>query len=149
MPDTLDPKTASPFASWNPNHSAILVGDLDEAIEWYGKHFDFKLKNRWVQGEKEFGWMTPAENGEFIIEMLAYVDKGKDPAHALKEDTDGIFRHHTGFHVENVDKTVAELKSRGVTVVSEAHDVEGAGSRVAFFIDAWGNLFEITEAIQK
>src|SRR5260370_33066815 len=27
-------------------HVAIEVGDIDEAVEWYGKIFDFNLRNR-------------------------------------------------------------------------------------------------------
>ena len=57
------------------------------------------------------------------------------------------FRSHSGFHVGSVDDAIAELARRGVTIISEPHDVGEVSRRVAFFVDPWGNLFEAIETI--
>ena len=31
------------------NHAAIEVGNIDEALEWYGRIFDFALRGRGAQ----------------------------------------------------------------------------------------------------
>jgi len=57
--------------------------------------------------------------------------------------------HHPGFSVDSVDDFIDELKHRGVTIASEPHDVPAIGLRVAFFVDPWGNLFEVIQTITK
>jgi predicted enzyme related to lactoylglutathione lyase len=49
--------------------------------------------------------------------------------------------------VVSVNDAIAELKRRNVTVISEPRDVKEASRRVAFFVDPWGNLIEVMEAI--
>ena len=44
---------------------------------------------------------------------------------------------------------IDELKRRGVTIVSQPHDVAAMGLRVAFFADPWGNLFEVIQSISN
>ncbi|HEY1331588.1 MAG TPA: VOC family protein [Actinomycetota bacterium] len=51
-------------------------------------------------------------------------------------------RYQVGFVVDDIDAARQELLGRGVQVVS---DVKGSDSRWAYFRDAEGNVFEITE----
>jgi len=42
---------------------------------------------------------------------------------------------------------VAELRRRGVTIVTEPFDLPVINRRLAFFADPYGNLFELAEVV--
>jgi lactoylglutathione lyase/glyoxylase I family protein len=46
-----------------------------------------------------------------------------------------------------MDKTVAELKARGVTIVTEPFQLDAISRKLAFFVDPFGNLIELAEII--
>jgi lactoylglutathione lyase len=97
------------------NHVALEVGDLAEALEWYGKIFDFDLRGR-----------TPG---------MAFIDMG-DQFIALSEgrtqppDAD----RHFGLVVDDKDATRAALESAGAEVFP------GRGLN---FRDPWGNFVQV------
>jgi len=53
------------------------------------------------------------------------------------------------FRVDSVQDTVDELKRRGVTIISEPHDVAAMWLRHALFADPWGNLFEVIQSLSN
>jgi catechol 2,3-dioxygenase-like lactoylglutathione lyase family enzyme len=73
----------------------------------------------------------------FTLELIAGPGAGDRPAY---EDLGSSLKlaglHHVGLRVSSVDAAVNELKTRGVTIVSEPHD-------------PWGNLFELIEAMDR
>jgi predicted enzyme related to lactoylglutathione lyase len=97
------------------NHVAIEVGNVDEALEFYGKLFDFELRDR--------------------HDRLAFIDLG-DQFLALQEVTDPspTGGRHFGLVVE--DKEAA----RGVI---EAAGIKIQPGPFLDFRDPWGNLVEI------
>jgi catechol 2,3-dioxygenase-like lactoylglutathione lyase family enzyme len=141
-----DSDVSGPLASWKVNHVGIFVDDIDAAIAWYTETFDFRLVRRWSLGSKWFGWLSPAGGDDVIIELLAGSERGGRPP-PTDAQARRSFRPHAGFRVDSVDDTIAELLRRGVTIVSEPYDVEPVGRRIAFFVDPWGNLFEVTQTI--
>ena len=61
----------------------------------------------------------------------------------MRESYDLAGWHHLGIQVDDVDATIAELKRRGVKIVTQPRDVEALGLRIAFFADPWENLLEV------
>lgn len=49
--------------------------------------------------------------------------------------------------VDDVEATVAELRRRGVKIVTEPFVLPIIERRLAFFADPFGNLFEIAEVL--
>ena len=99
------------------NHVALEVGDLDEALEFYGRWLDFELRGR-----------GPA---------MAFLDAG-DQFLALSEG-----RHHApdddrhfGLVVDDRDAVRAALDQAGI------RPERGRGLQVR---DPWGNLVEIVD----
>ena len=45
------------------------------------------------------------------------------------------------------DQTVATLRARGVTIVTEPFVLEAISRRLAFFADPFGNLIELAEVL--
>ena len=139
-----EPKTASPFASWRVDHAGIRVPDFDTAIKWYTEVLDFRLLNSVPIRDLTFGFIAPAADDTFKIEILGGPGAATRPPY---EGLPGSFNmsgwHHLGIRVDDVDAAIEELKRRGVKIISEPHDVPAMGLRVSFFADPWGNLLEV------
>jgi catechol 2,3-dioxygenase-like lactoylglutathione lyase family enzyme len=98
------------------NHVALEVGDLDAALEFYGRVFDFELRGR--------------------IPGMAFLDMG-DQFLALSEgrsapaDAD----RHFGLVVDDKDAARKRLEAAGVEVFGRGLD----------FRDPWGNLVQVVD----
>ena len=99
------------------NHVALEVGDLDAALELYGRLFDFELRGR-VRG------MAFLDLGDQFLAVAEGRRQGPD---------DG---RHFGLVVDDRDAVRAALAEAGI----KPH--RGGGLR---FADPWGNEFEIVE----
>jgi catechol 2,3-dioxygenase-like lactoylglutathione lyase family enzyme len=99
------------------NHIALEVGDVDAALEFYGRAFEFELRGR--------------------VPGMAFVDMG-DQFVALSEhsgappDED----RHFGLVVDDKEAARAALRAAGVAVPS--------GRRLDFR-DPWGNHVEVVD----
>jgi lactoylglutathione lyase len=99
------------------NHVALEVGDLDEALAFYGRIFDLELRGR--------------------IPGMAFIDMG-DQFIALSEgrsapqDAD----RHFGLVVDDKAAARAALEAAGVEVLP---------GRFLDFRDPWGNLVQVVD----
>jgi catechol 2,3-dioxygenase-like lactoylglutathione lyase family enzyme len=101
------------------NHVAIEVGDIDAALEWYGRLFTFTLRGK---GERN-----------------AFIDMGDQFINlTLVPDAAGqhVERRHIGLVVDDRSRIVDLAKAAG------ARMVEGP---FLDFLDPWGNRLEIIE----
>ncbi|HSS64372.1 MAG TPA: VOC family protein [Gammaproteobacteria bacterium] len=104
------------------NHVALEVGDIDEALEFYGRFLDFKLRSK-------SGTMAFIDMGDQFLSL----SKGRRQA----PDDD----RHFGLVVEDKAAVRRILEEMGVEIVSD---------RFLDFLDPWGNRIEIVgyEGIQ-
>jgi catechol 2,3-dioxygenase-like lactoylglutathione lyase family enzyme len=97
------------------NHVALEVGDIGEALEWYGRIFDLELRGR--------------------LSGMAFVDMG-DQFIALSEgrsqppDT----HRHFGLVVDDLEATRAALEAAGAEILR---------GRGLDFRDPWGNNVQV------
>jgi len=101
------------------NHVAIEVGDIDEALAWYGQIFDFTLRNR-------------HERSAFIDMGDQFINMTRVPDYAVQ----GVERRHIGFVVDDRSTIKARAEAAG------ARMVEGP---FLDFLDPWGNRIEVVE----
>ncbi len=101
------------------NHVAIEVGNIDEALDWYARIFDFTLRGK---GERN----AFIDMGDQFINMTLV----KDYAAAGEE------KRHIGFVVDDRSQIIELAKAAG------ARFVEGP---FLDFLDPWGNRLEIIE----
>jgi catechol 2,3-dioxygenase-like lactoylglutathione lyase family enzyme len=101
------------------NHVAIEVGDIDEALAWYGQIFDFTLRNR-------------HERSAFIDMGDQFINMTRVPDYAVP----GVERRHIGFVVDDRSTIKARAEAAG------ARMVEGP---FLDFLDPWGNRIEVVE----
>ena len=104
------------------NHVALEVGDIEEALEFYGQFLEFKLRGK--------------------SQSMAFIDLG-DQFIALSKGRaqPGDDERHFGLVVDDKEAVRRVLKELGVEIVSE---------RFLDFLDPWGNRIEIVgyEGIQ-
>jgi lactoylglutathione lyase len=99
------------------NHIALAVGDVDEAVEFYGRIFELDLRGR--------------------LPGMAFLDMG-DQFLALAEGDDPVAdRHrHFGLVVDDRGRVRQALQDAGVEIEP---------SRGLRFRDPWGNLVEVVQ----
>jgi catechol 2,3-dioxygenase-like lactoylglutathione lyase family enzyme len=101
------------------NHVAIEVGDIDAALEWYGKLFSFTLRGK---GERN----AFIDMGDQFINLTLRPEPQRQGAEA----------RHIGFVVDDRSRMLDLAKAAG------ARMVEGP---FLDFLDPWGNRLEIIE----
>jgi catechol 2,3-dioxygenase-like lactoylglutathione lyase family enzyme len=100
------------------NHVALEVGDVDEALAWYGQIFSFDLRGR------------AGPNMAFIDmgdQFLALSAPRKQPRDAGR---------HFGLVVDDKEEVRRALKQAGAEIVP---------TRGLRFVDPWGNNVEVVQ----
>jgi catechol 2,3-dioxygenase-like lactoylglutathione lyase family enzyme len=98
------------------NHIALEVGDIDDALAWYGRLFEFELRGR--HGSR----MAFVDMGDQFIAMSAGRSQPADES------------RHFGLVVDDKEAVRAALRAAGVAV-------RPSGS--LDFHDPWGNHIQI------
>ena len=100
------------------NHVALEVDDVDDALAWYGRFFEFELRGR--AGAR----MAFVDMGDQFIAIAAGRSQGPDEA------------RHFGLVVDDKEAVRAALQLHGV-------EVRPSGS--LDFRDPWGNNVQIVD----
>ena len=99
------------------NHIALEVDDIEEALAWYGRFFEFDLRGR--------------------AGSMAFVDMGDQFIALATGRTQPPDRHrHFGLVVDDKEAVRAALRAAGVAV-------QAAGS--LDFLDPWGNNVQVVD----
>jgi catechol 2,3-dioxygenase-like lactoylglutathione lyase family enzyme len=98
------------------NHVALEVGNIDEALAFYARFFDFELRGR--HGDQ----MAFIDLGDQFLALIA----------GRKQPTDD--GRHFGLVVDDREGLRARLEAAGVAFVDDKR---------FDFLDPWGNRFEI------
>ena len=99
------------------NHVALEVGDIDEALEFYGRIFDFTLRSR----SESF---AAIDIGDQFIALSKCAERPRDEA------------RHFGLVVDDREQARAALEAAGAEILP---------GRFLDFIDPWGNRIEIID----
>ena len=99
------------------NHVALEVGDLEQALEWYGRIFQLELGGR-ARG------MAFIDLGDQFVALSAGRQQPSD-AH-----------RHFGLVVDDKQATRAALEAAGAEIL---------GGRGLDFVDPWGNRVQVVE----
>ena len=98
------------------NHVALEVGDIDEALDFYGSFLEFDIRSR-------------SENAAFIY----FGDQFINFSRGRRQGPDD--NRHFGIAVDDKDLVRRTLVEMGVELL---------GGRFLDFLDPWGNRVEIT-----
>jgi catechol 2,3-dioxygenase-like lactoylglutathione lyase family enzyme len=100
------------------NHVALEVDDVEEALGWYRRVFDFELRGR--AGER----MAFIDMGDQFIALAAGRTQAPDDA------------RHVGLVVDDKEEARAALRLAGVAVQA---------SGPLDFVDPWGNHLQVVD----
>ena len=100
------------------NHVALEVGDVDEAVAWYGRFFEFELRGRAGAA------MAFIDMGDQFIAIAAGRTQPPDQA------------RHVGLVVDDKEAVRAALRAAGVSVQA---------SGALDFLDPWGNHVQVVD----
>jgi catechol 2,3-dioxygenase-like lactoylglutathione lyase family enzyme len=101
------------------NHVALEVGDLDEALAFYGRIFEFELVR-----EPEFPHMAFLQMGDQFLNLTEGRAQPPDQA------------RHFGLVVDDKQATREALEAAGAEIVP---------GRGLDFLDPWGNRVQVVE----
>lgn len=100
------------------NHVALEVGDIDRALEFYGRIFDFELRGR-IGGKMAF-----LDAGDQFIALSAPRRQGGDDS------------RHFGLVVDDSEAVREALESEGIEILP---------GRGLDFLDPWGNRIQVVQ----
>jgi catechol-2,3-dioxygenase len=100
------------------NHVALEVGDVTEALDWYGRFFEFELRGR--AGAR----MAFIDMGDQFIALAAGRTQPRDQA------------RHFGLVIDDKERVRVALQDAGVAV-------QASGS--LDFLDPWGNHVQVVD----
>ncbi|MEM3618057.1 MAG: methylmalonyl-CoA epimerase [Candidatus Bathyarchaeia archaeon] len=112
------------------DHVGVAVKNLDEAISVYRGILGFKLLGVHVLAERKVKVAFFSTGGETQIELLEPLGSDSPVAKFLESRGEGI--HHIAVKVDNIEKTLEELKRKGVTLVDEKPRTGAEGKKIAF-----------------
>lgn len=139
---------SSPFSSMRGHHVAVRVPDFEAEKRFFVEKLDFRVVHEWPYADQQLAYVAPPSDDHFYIEILGGGTPGPLPKAAYTDLGDSLRYgglHHACLQVDDVDATVAELRRRGVAIVTEPFDLPAIARRLAFFADPYGNLFELAE----
>jgi len=112
------------------DHIAVVVKDLKKSIEQWKSYF--KIEECSIEEIEERGVkLAQLKVGEGAsIELVSPLGEKSTLRDFLKNKGEGI--HHICFKVQDIDKSVIELKRQGVRFVSEEPVRGASGSRIIF-----------------
>jgi methylmalonyl-CoA/ethylmalonyl-CoA epimerase len=126
------------------NHVAVVVSDIDEALEFWQDALGLELSHvEDVPGQEARVAFLPA--GDSKVELVEPTTGDSGLARHLDKRGPGL--HHICLEVEDIEGTLARLKEKGVRLINR-EPVTGAGGRKIAFIhpkSTGGVLVELYE----
>ena len=136
------------LGSFRPNHVAISVPNLEEAVRWYQEKLGFRVTKITEISEisAQRAWLDL--NG-FVMEIFTRPKSTRrSPPLRIIEDgmlSQGYF--HIAFTVDNLDAVAAELHRRGVIFFFEPKTFNSDKRKVCFIKDNNDNPIELVQEL--
>ena len=121
------------------HHIAIIASDYDKAKDFYVNKLGLKI-NREVERKEREDFIIFLDGGE-NIEIELFIEKNP-PKRLTRPEARGL--RHLAFRVDDIYKSVEELKKRGI----ETEDIRIdplTGKHMTFFFDPDGLPLELHE----
>lgn len=116
------------------DHIAIQAKDPTALSKWYCEALNLEIVYELIDRKNRPFYFLRSKNGDCMIEILATENERKE---RLLEDPG---YSHVCFKVEDFDRTVLELRSKGISIDERTTK---HGWKIGFFRDPEGNFLEI------
>lgn len=137
------------------DHVNVVVSDLDEAKTFFTQ-LGFSVGN---EGNLEGEWISAIVGMKDVkaryvtlslggagtnLELIQYYTPASEKDQKMNKSNQLGFRH-IAFQVEDLEKTVQDLKEKGVTFLSPIQTYPKTGKRLVYFYGPDGILLELTQ----
>lgn len=126
------------------DHIGIAVKSIEAAKSFWEEALGVKLTGEEVISEQKVkvGFFPM---GESEVELLEPTEPDSPVAKFIEKKGEGI--QHVAFRVENIEKTLADLKAKGVRLIDEKPRYGAGGAKIAFIHPkaTFGTLVEICQ----
>jgi methylmalonyl-CoA/ethylmalonyl-CoA epimerase len=126
------------------DHIAVIVPNLDEAIQYYCSSFGLSISLR-EKNEKEGFEVVAFKVGDASFELLAPFRPDSVISNMLEKRGPGI--HHIGLEVSSVKESMAALLQKGLRFTSDDPKTGSEGSIINFIHpkSLYGTMLELVE----
>ena len=141
---------SSPFAPMKGHHVAMRVPDFEVAKRWFVEKLDFRVIHEWPYADQHLAYVAPPTDDTFFVEILGDGDPKPIPKPVYSDLGDSLRLagyHHFCLNVDDMDATIANLRRRGVAIVTEPFELPAISRRLAFIADPFGNLIELAQVL--
>ncbi len=121
------------------HHIAIICSDYQRSKYFYTQLLGLEIIREVYRNQRRSFKLDLALNGQYILELFSFPDP---PGRPSGPEACGL--RHLAFAVEDLDKAVANLNSKGVETEPARTD-EYTGRRFTFFADPDGLPLELYE----
>ena len=121
------------------HHVAILTDDYERSKSFYTEVLGFEILKETYREERQSYKLDLAINGQYQIELFSFPEFKE---RASFPEQKGL--RHLAFAVEDIEKSVAELVSKGVDIQGIRKD-ELTSRKFCFFYDPNGQPLEVYE----
>jgi lactoylglutathione lyase len=123
-------------------HTSITVRSMDESLRFYTEvlGLEFERRRTIPENKAEIAFVKDRVSGGRI--ELTHWD-GKDTFEA------GEQLDHLAFEVEDLDRFLMRVRTKGIRVAKEPYQISGGATRLAFILDpndVWIELIERAKA---
>jgi methylmalonyl-CoA/ethylmalonyl-CoA epimerase len=126
-------------------HIALAVDDIEVAIKHYQEVWGLEVTHREIVVDQEVEEvMLPL--GNCSLQLLGATGPDTIVARFLARRGEGL--HHIAYEVDDLESTLADLKSKGVQLVDESPRAGARGQMVAF-VHPKANHGLLVELIQR
>ncbi|MEI8150403.1 MAG: VOC family protein [Hyphomicrobiales bacterium] len=122
-------------------HIAVVVKDLDKAVDFYSKVFEFRKIGR---EDLEIGSAIYMSDGVINMALLNFSGKGGEQASDLKEGSTFVGAHHFGIQVDDLAETQKRIEANGGKFFFDLGD-ERTGNFERKFKDPGGVIFDVSK----
>ncbi|MBU5439311.1 methylmalonyl-CoA epimerase [Tissierella sp. MSJ-40] len=126
------------------DHIGIAVKDLNETLKFYEEILGIKcVSTEVVEEQKVKVAFLPI--GDTEVELLESTEENGPIAKFIEKKGEGI--QHIAYKVEDIEKTLEELKAKGIKLIDEKPRYGAGGAKIAFLHpkSTFGVLIELCQ----
>ena len=110
------------------DHIGIAVKNLDETLKFYEDILGMKCVDKEVVEEQKVK-VAFLPIGDTEVELLESTEEDGPIAKFIEKKGEGI--QHIAYKVDDVEKTIAELKAKGIRMIDEKPRYGAGGAKIA------------------
>jgi lactoylglutathione lyase len=119
-------------------HTAIIVANMDHAIQYYSDMFGFKVRLRGSSKTREMAFLYLEEQPSMEIELIRDIDP-------IGEYNKSGIVNHLAFTVEDINQAISYYEKKGIKFLSDQPKSTLEGGLMILFYGPNGELLQLIE----